>query len=216
VGEGCRKAVERRRPAGEPAQRTGAATLVDLGAPEVLSAPVFGADLPTWARAGFVKHRQLVVMRSALRAGVPARGEAVVVTPETVADLDRLAFTTDWQIGRVGIADALRATPLSVLLAIGGDRPSGFVIVGVAGTAGYLQRIAVLPSSQGRGIGRQLLRHAMSWARRAGATSMVLNTQPDNTTAIALYQSEGFATLPQRLSVMRWRGEVGESAPPPR
>jgi ribosomal protein S18 acetylase RimI-like enzyme len=44
----------------------------------------------------------------------------------------------------------------------------------------------------------------------------VLNTQPDNTTAIALYQSEGFATLPQRLSVMRWRGEVGESAPPPR
>jgi ribosomal protein S18 acetylase RimI-like enzyme len=52
-------------------------------------------------------------------------------------------------------------------------------------------------------MGRSLIRAAARTARSAGSRSLMLNTQTDNAVAIALYESEGFVTLPEPLAVLR-------------
>ena len=82
-------------------------------------------------------------------------------------------------------------------------RVDGFAIVGAELGASYLQRVAVDPDAQGRGLGRSLVREAQRWAGGHGAHSMLLNTQPENHRAAALYRAEGFRLLPDRLEVLR-------------
>ena len=40
-------------------------------------------------------------------------------------------------------------------------------------------------------------------AQRHGSKAMLLNTQFDNDSAIALYESEGYVKLPETLAVLR-------------
>lgn len=180
-------------------------TLFALGAPRVYSAPVHRAGMALWERAGFVPDRQLVLMERSLARPVPPtepRLETTTGLVEEVVAVDRAAFGPDWQIGRLGLEDALTATVRSRLIIPIGD-PGAFAIVGVTGSTSYLQRLAVSPAAQGHGLGRRLLRESMRWARAAGARSMLLNTQPDNERASALYRSEGFELLADRLTVLR-------------
>ncbi len=53
--------------------------------------------------------------------------------------------------------------------------------------------LAVLPAWRGRGVGRALLRAAEAEARRRGACKLTLEVLSGNTTAAALYASEGYA-----------------------
>jgi GNAT superfamily N-acetyltransferase len=179
--------------------------LFELGAPEVLSSPVHPSSMALWQRAGFRPYRELILMERTLTRRIPAAEPPLVTRTsgvEDIEDVDRAAFDDDWQIGRLGLEDALDATPRSRLL-VAGAPADVFAIVGVSGSASYLQRIAVHPSSQRRGLGRRMLRESMRWARTTGARTMLLNTQVDNTRAVALYRSEGFDTLADRLSVLR-------------
>ncbi len=55
-----------------------------------------------------------------------------------------------------------------------------------------LNDLFVDPETRGTGAGRALLKHVCSEAAAAGAVDVVLETAEDNTTAQALYESEGF------------------------
>jgi ribosomal-protein-alanine N-acetyltransferase len=83
---------------------------------------------------------------------------------------------------------------------------AGFAITGVGVTLAYLQRVAVDPACQGRGIGRSLVRSSARWAERQGARALMLNTQADNVPALNLYESEGFETLSEPLAVLQDAG----------
>jgi ribosomal protein S18 acetylase RimI-like enzyme len=80
--------------------------------------------------------------------------------------------------------------------------PVGFAIIGRVGVRSYLQRLAVAPEARRRGVARQLVHHASLWADGRGAATMLVNTEPTNTTALALYRSLGFDVLPDSLVVM--------------
>ncbi len=54
--------------------------------------------------------------------------------------------------------------------------------------------LALVPSHQGRGLGRQLLRAALSIGRSEGLSTAVLSANTDNDQALSLYTSEGFRT----------------------
>jgi ribosomal protein S18 acetylase RimI-like enzyme len=98
----------------------------------------------------------------------------------------------------------MEATPhASFLLNREAGRPTGFAIVGVGSIAGYLQRVAVHPDFARQGIGRSLVRAANKWAKRRGARSMMLNTQPENESAARLYVSEGYQKMLDQLTVFR-------------
>ncbi len=177
--------------------------LFELGAPAVWSSPVHNHGRGVWEGAGFSPGRQLLLMeRSLARPITEARIAVRTGLIDEAAPIDRQAFDADWQIGRMGLQDALTATVRSRLLVSEPKPVQGFAIVGVTGSTGYLQRIAVAPEHGGRGVGRELLRASMMWARSAGARAMLLNTQPENERAVSLYRSEGFMTLPDRLNVL--------------
>jgi ribosomal protein S18 acetylase RimI-like enzyme len=104
--------------------------------------------------------------------------------------------------------EAMAATPHSVLHVVrsGSGGLAGFAVSGAGSSLAYLQRLAVDPGSQGRGIGRSLVRSSARWAKRMGSRVLMLNTQVGNEGAIALYESEGFVTLEEPLAVLKSAG----------
>jgi ribosomal protein S18 acetylase RimI-like enzyme len=118
--------------------------------------------------------------------------------------LDAEAFPPPWSFSRDALASACLATDEHVVL-ISGELDSsmnGFAIVGRSARNAYLQRIAVRCDEQRRGVGTALVRHALAWANHRGAQTMLVNTEPSNVGALALYRRLHFATLPQSLYVL--------------
>ncbi len=56
----------------------------------------------------------------------------------------------------------------------------------------YINAVAVGERARGRGVGRALLRDAISQARDLEMSTVALHVDPRNSTAIGLYVSEGF------------------------
>jgi ribosomal protein S18 acetylase RimI-like enzyme len=61
-----------------------------------------------------------------------------------------------------------------------------------------IRALAVRPESQGMGIGRTLLRHALERAAQLGVRRLVLCTEPAMRVAHRLYEQAGFVRLPER------------------
>jgi [ribosomal protein S18]-alanine N-acetyltransferase len=182
-----------------------ATTLIDMGARSVHSPPTMRGSDKMFRTAGFEHHLELLLLERDLRRNVPTVEGVRTSTDEDrrqAVRIDSLAFEGDWRVGELGLADALGATPDSIMLTLDGGE--GFAIVGVSNEISYLQRIAVEPESQSAGLGRLLLRSSMAWARSRGARTMMLNTQLDNERATHMYRSESFTVLPNRLSILRF------------
>ena len=185
--------------------------LVGVGVQWVGSPPIDHSTGAVWESAGFREFLTLDLYGRDLRDPVEAPPREV--THGAAADLpaaieiDRLAFDPTWQLGSLGIAEARAATPRSALLITQDeDTVRGFAIVGIGGTIGYLQRLAVHPSAVGQGHGRSLLRASLEWCHRRGASQQLLNTRPGNEAADGLYHSEGYSVNRGALSVLRYDG----------
>ena len=190
--------------------------LADQGVTLTRSPALMDRQTGLWRRAGFVDHLDLLVYERSVGAyRVTSNAEVHHETDPDVAimaEIDDAAFEPLWRVGRLGLNDAMGATPISAVLTVGPkQRPVGFVIVGVSTEVAYLQRLAVFPGHQGQGLGRSLVRASLRWAARSGARTMLLNTQPENRRSAALYVDEGFRLLDTRLRVLAWTRE-GESA----
>jgi ribosomal protein S18 acetylase RimI-like enzyme len=60
----------------------------------------------------------------------------------------------------------------------------------------------VAPKHRGRRLASTLVVAGMTWARTNGARRMLVNTEPDNSAALALYRSLGFTTDADGLVVL--------------
>jgi ribosomal-protein-alanine N-acetyltransferase len=74
----------------------------------------------------------------------------------------------------------------------------GYVVSSIAAGESHLLNLCVRPESQQQGIGRKLLLHLISLARRQNAEMMFLEVRPTNLAARALYESMGFNELGSR------------------
>ena len=129
-------------------------------------------------------------------------------------DIDAESFPAPWNLSAPAFRHACRATSehrviIARTIASGGDTSSdaggsasGYVIVGRSAGQAYLQRLAVHPIHRRTGIARLLVWHASQWAGTRGADSMLVNTEPTNAAALALYHSLEFVTLPDPLVVL--------------
>ena len=70
--------------------------------------------------------------------------------------------------------------------------------ISVAGGVADLDRIAVLPSSRGRGLAAGLLVELVDLARDLDAERMLLEVAADNGPEIGLYEAHGFDTIATR------------------
>jgi ribosomal protein S18 acetylase RimI-like enzyme len=92
------------------------------------------------------------------------------------------------------------------LVACAEERPVGFAIVRLRGTASSLDAIAVDEASRGAGVGKRLLRAAEAEAERRGATEIGLVTAAANLSALDLFLKAGFR-IEERLPRYYRRGQ---------
>jgi GNAT superfamily N-acetyltransferase len=117
-------------------------------------------------------------------------------------DVDHAAFPLFWQLDEAGFEEAVAATPAARFRVAVADHAVGYAITGRAAKRGYVQRLAVVPAYQGRGVGGALLIDGLRWMRRWGARHAVVNTQESNTAALGLYEKLGFRRQPAGLAVL--------------
>jgi GNAT superfamily N-acetyltransferase len=138
----------------------------------------------------------LPVRRVRVRGGTGRRHRS------ELAVVDRAAFGLEWRLDADGIDDATSATPGHRVAAAGDGATVGYAITGRAGREGFLQRLAVDPAHQRRGIGTALVADAIGWLRRRRVGTVMVNTHGDNAAALALYERLGFVRLDQGLVVL--------------
>jgi ribosomal protein S18 acetylase RimI-like enzyme len=123
----------------------------------------------------------------------------------TVLDVDAQAFSGFWRFDKLALAEAKTATPARRYRIAKLDRQIvGYAVTGRAGHRGYLQRLAVDPQVQGRGLGKALIADSFDWLRARGAHLSLVNTQETNATALGLYEQVGFRRQPEGLLVLQW------------
>jgi ribosomal protein S18 acetylase RimI-like enzyme len=74
---------------------------------------------------------------------------------------------------------------------------------------GAVLGIGLLPEHRGRGIGTALLRATLERARAARLTRIELTVREDNTTALSLYEKEGFVREGLKRNAVRVDGKYG-------
>ncbi len=121
---------------------------------------------------------------------------ATAVDAPVLAALERACFAEPWSLESVA-ADL--ASPLArAWIAHEADVPVGYLIGTQVVDEFTVARIASLPSSRRRGIGRALLDRAIATARASGVTVVFLEVRAGNVPAIALYESVGFVATRRR------------------
>ena len=123
--------------------------------------------------------------------------------PAVVA-VDRAAFTPHWWHSEATMRRRTAASSHFTVAEVAGE------IVGYAEgelrqepglTAAHLNRIAVYPAHQHRGVGALLLRDALRAFWKRGAERVTLNTQADNRFSQRLYRHFGFEPVGDSMTV---------------
>lgn len=180
---------------------------------------------------GFVQVETLITLETDIIGGdVPSR-----IRPGSVDDADSCAsiarqafsfdrFHVDRRIDPV-FAGALKEAWVRNGLA--GRADASFIATGaedgaIAGFILTLRRemisiidlVAVAPSAQGRGIGRDLIAAVSAHAARSGATRLRVGTQSANQASLRLYRAAGFRPVAEKATLhfipeRWWHGRSG-------
>ena len=114
---------------------------------------------------------------------------------DAVMEVELRAYPFPWTRGI--FQDCLRADyPCRVL--VQDDAIVGYAVLSIAVDEAHVLNVCVDPLCQSRGHGRRLLRELVRVARQRGALRVFLEVRPSNTSAIALYHSEGFNEIGRR------------------
>lgn len=98
---------------------------------------------------------------------------------------------------RGNFADSLNAGH-SCWLMFESDAPVAYAVVLAVLDEAHLLNISVTRAAQRRGLGRALLGHLLSNARRYDLRHCFLEVRPSNLPALALYRRAGFAEIGRR------------------
>ena len=173
----------------------------DLGAAVILVVEMAETRRPRfYERAGLRPLERVVTYQLdvAPRKGAPRRLGFDRVGPTdhaAMADLLRLdhaAFPWLWRNSAEEFAAYAETAGVRLFLARELGRPVAYVGVTSFPDWGHLDRIAVDPGAQGRGLGRAALAFAVTALAQAGARRVALSTQETNVRSQRLYERFGF------------------------
>jgi ribosomal-protein-alanine N-acetyltransferase len=187
-------------------------TLDRLGSQEVTSLVYIGND--RWLTAPLLRDWDFSIQNSVVAyakkdLSIPTRGSQQVYVrlacpgdfPALVA-LDEAAFDPLWCNESRTFAHALENLPYFVVAELAGQIV-GYLFGSRQGDTGHLNRVAVHPDCQGRGIGARLLAEAIEFFRAEKVKVVTLNTQKDNAVSQRLYRHFGFRPMGEEALVLR-------------
>lgn len=108
---------------------------------------------------------------------------------EVVARIEPTIFPYPWTLGN--FRDSLDSG-YSCWVFEQNKEIMGYAVLMMVLDEAHLLNISIALPWQGKGYGRALLQHMMDIGRRHGGANMFLEVRPSNTSAIALYESQGF------------------------
>jgi ribosomal-protein-alanine N-acetyltransferase len=183
------------------------------GARVIRTSALFPRATDVLAAIGFEPIDRLALLRLAVDDVVehlPAAGRrSTSMLPwhhHHAARVDREAFGLMWGNDATSLRQIRTATPAhrARVLRVDG-RIAGFAISGLAGSNGYVQRLAVAPEHRRAGIARELTVDAVWWMHARRATTAFVNTGVTNTAALALYDGLGFERTDDELTIAELR-----------
>ncbi len=74
-----------------------------------------------------------------------------------------------------------------------------FPTVGLPDKTCELVKLYLAPGSRGTGLGKALMLKAMAWAKEAGYEQVYLETMPELSNAVTMYEKLGYNRLPKSL-----------------
>ncbi|MDQ6928155.1 MAG: GNAT family N-acetyltransferase [Actinomycetota bacterium] len=181
------------------------------GYSSVVTAAIAPSESHAFIALGFEEHERLRLLTHDLHAlpaltAAPAPRQVHLDDWGGVLAVDAASFPPFWQLDQVGLRQAVAATPAARLRTITSPESpevAGYAITGRAGREGYVQRLAVRPEYQGRGLGRDLALDGLHWLRRRRVRRAIVNTQTGNEAALSFYRHLGFRFAPSDLVVFR-------------
>jgi ribosomal-protein-alanine N-acetyltransferase len=136
------------------------------------------------------------------------------IGPAAAADCARLhaaSFAHPWSAAEfeslLAAANAIADGALS-----GRSRLIGFALSRRAAGEAEVLSVAVAKPERGKGIGRVLMNTHLARLAAAGVTSVFLEVEPGNASAIALYEGLGFETIGERRAYYRKPGAAAAPA----
>lgn len=98
-------------------------------------------------------------------------------------------------------AGLLREAGAETLIALVGNEPAGFIVLGGTGDrVVHVNAIAVDPNQRGKGVGLRLMQEAERNAKQRGAKRLSLHTAQANLAALSLFLRCGFSITQRSAS----------------
>jgi len=114
-----------------------------------------------------------------------------------------VGLTREWNDPEADFTRALDSPSATVLGLRANDTLVGTVMVGYDGHRGWMYYVAVAPTRQRQGLGRELVKAAEEWLRQRGAVKAQLMVRGENASAHHFYGQMGYA--PSDVTVLaRW------------
>lgn len=168
-----------------------------------------------WARAslaarGFRPLAEVITLTKTDRAAPSVDTPRLTLRPaadadfEALAVIDRRAFTPVWWRSATTIRQRNKAASCFTVAERKGE-VIGYTERELHPPTGHLNRIAVDPDHQGRGVGAFLLSHTLLSMWRSGVEAVSLNTQRRNRRSRRLYERFGFEETGDSVTVWTLR-----------
>ena len=122
---------------------------------------------------------------------------------ETLLKIDGKIFSSYWKNSYSNFVETMKSCNNNHLFKIFSDNElRGSAILGETRGFTYLQRFGVDKDFQKQGIGDNLLKYVLSFAKSKNYKKMKLNTQENNKSALRLYTKNSFSVSKKKLLIM--------------
>ena len=122
---------------------------------------------------------------------------------ETLLEIDAKIFSSYWKNSYSNFVETMKSCNNNHLFKVFSDNElRGYAILGETRGFTYLQRFGVDKDFQKQGIGENLLKYILSFAKSKNYKKMKLNTQESNEPALRLYTKNSFSVSKKKLLIM--------------
>lgn len=165
---------------------------------------------PLLRSAKFERTHAVVVLARRGERPLEQRRRDVAIRPARLSDhtaiiaTDTAAFEAPWQLTAEMLELAMTSADYLTIAELNGQIV-GYQLTTASAGGGHLGRLAVLPGSQGRGIGSALVSDLLAYYQAQGAHHVTVNTQDTNLASLRVYQRLGFERTGEAFPVYQLR-----------